>query len=42
LTKFQNNQILLNKVSHRFLLTTKLKLFTGWKILIGHIQYRMS
>jgi len=27
LTKFKNNQILLNKISHRFLLTTKL--FTG-------------
>ncbi len=24
LTKFQNNQILLNKISHRFLMTTKL------------------
>ncbi len=32
LTKFKNNQILLNKISHRFLLTTKL--FTGWKSLI--------
>jgi hypothetical protein len=27
LTKFKNNQISLNKISHRFLLTTKL--FTG-------------
>jgi hypothetical protein len=27
LTKFENNQILLNKISHVFLLTTKL--FTG-------------
>ncbi len=32
MTKFKNNQILLNKISHRFLLTAKL--FTGWKILI--------
>jgi len=32
LTKFKNNQILLNKIGHRFLLTTKL--FTGWKSLI--------
>jgi hypothetical protein len=24
LTKFKNNQILLNKISHRFLMTTKL------------------
>jgi hypothetical protein len=31
LTKFKKNQILLNKVIHRILLTTKL--FTGWKIL---------
>jgi len=32
LTKFKNNQILLNKISHRFLLTTKL--YTGQKIII--------
>ncbi len=32
LTKFENNQILLNKISHRFLLTTKL--FSGLKSLI--------
>jgi hypothetical protein len=32
LTKFKNNQILRNKISHRFQLTTKL--FTGWKSLI--------
>jgi len=31
-TKFKNSQILLNRISHRFLLTTKL--YTGWKILI--------
>ncbi len=34
LTKFKNNQILLNKISHRLLSTTKL--FTGWKSLILH------
>jgi hypothetical protein len=34
-TKFKNNQILLNKISHRFLMTTKL--FTGQKSLIQHI-----
>jgi hypothetical protein len=32
LTKFENYQILPNKISHRFPLTTKL--FTGWKSLI--------
>ncbi len=32
LTKFKSNQILFNKISHRFLLTTKL--FTRWKSLI--------
>ncbi len=32
LLKFIYNQILLNKIGHRFLLTTKL--FTGWKSLI--------
>jgi hypothetical protein len=32
LTRFKNNQILLNKVIHRFLLTAKL--CTGWKSLI--------
>ncbi len=32
LTKFENYQILLNKISHRFLMTTKL--FIGWKSLI--------
>ncbi len=32
LTKFDNYQILLNNISHRFLMTTKL--FTGWKSLI--------
>ena len=31
-TKFENYQILLNKISHRFLVTTKL--FSGWKNLI--------
>ncbi len=36
LTKFDNNQILLNKISHRFPLTTKL--FAGWKILIAEGQ----
>ena len=35
LTKFKNNQILLNKISHRFLLT--IKLITGWKSLIKPI-----
>ncbi len=33
LTKFENYQILLNKISHRFLATTKL--FSGQKNLIG-------
>jgi len=33
LNKFRNNQILLNKISHRFLLRTKL--FTGLKSLIN-------
>jgi len=32
LTKFNNNQILLNKIGYRFLLTTKF--FSGWKSLI--------
>jgi hypothetical protein len=32
LTKLKNNQILLNKIVHRFILTTKL--FIGWKSLI--------
>ncbi len=32
LAKFKNYQILLNKISHRFILTTKL--FTEWKSLI--------
>jgi hypothetical protein len=32
LTKFENYQILLNKISHWFLETTKL--FSGWKSLI--------
>ncbi len=41
LTKFENYQILLNKISHRFLVTTKL--FSGWKshinqnVIIMHI-----
>jgi hypothetical protein len=35
LTEFKNNQILINKISHRFLLTTKL--ITEWKILIKKI-----
>ncbi len=35
LTTFENYQILLNKISHRFPMTTKL--FTGWKSLIGQI-----
>ncbi len=30
MAKFENNQILLNKISHRFLVTTKLLI--GWKI----------
>jgi hypothetical protein len=34
LTKFENQQILLNKISHIFLLTTKL--FIGWKSLIAN------
>ncbi len=33
LTKFKNNQNLLNKISHRILLTTRL--FTGQKIVIN-------
>ncbi len=33
LTKFENYQILLNKISHIFLVTTKL--LSGWKSLIG-------
>ncbi len=35
-TKFKNNQILLNKISHRFLVTTNL--FTGWKSLIYRVD----
>jgi hypothetical protein len=31
LTKFENHQILLNKMNHRFLVTTKL--YSGWKSL---------
>ncbi len=34
LSKFRNNQSLLYKISHRFLVTTKL--FRKWKILIEH------
>jgi hypothetical protein len=34
LTKFKNNQILLNKISHRFLLTTKLGERSSIKIFI--------
>ncbi len=33
LTKFENYQISLNKISHTFLMTTKLS--SGWKSLIG-------
>jgi len=36
-TKFKNNQILLNKTSHRFILATKL--FSGWKSLIRVNSY---
>ncbi len=36
LTKFENYQILLNKISHRLLVTTKL--FSGWKSLIEENQ----
>ncbi len=38
LTKFENNQILLNKISHRFLLTTKL--YARWKIIIRHLWFK--
>ncbi len=34
LTKFENYYLLPNKISHRFLMTTKL--FTGGKSLIGY------
>ncbi len=37
LTEFKNNQILLNKISHKFLLTTKL--FTWQKNLTVKHQY---
>ncbi len=36
LTKFKDNQILLNKICHRFLLTTKI--FTGPKSLIQFLE----
>jgi hypothetical protein len=35
LTKFETYQILLNKISHRFLVTTKV--FSGWKSLIQNV-----
>jgi hypothetical protein len=35
-TKFKNNQILINKISYRFLLTTKL--YTEGKILIEALE----
>jgi hypothetical protein len=40
LTKSRNNQILLNKIGHRFLLTTKL--FTGQKVLINLICFTLQ
>jgi hypothetical protein len=36
LTKFRNNRILFNKISHRFLMT--IELFIGWKILFSMEQ----
>ncbi len=35
-TKFENDQILLNKISHRFLVTTKL--LSGWKSLTSLLR----
>jgi hypothetical protein len=39
-TKLENSQILLNKISHRFLVTTKL--FSGWKSLFAVIFFRLN
>ncbi len=39
LTKFENYQILLHKISHRYHATTKL--FCGWKSLIGKVSVKM-
>jgi hypothetical protein len=40
LTKFENYQILIDKISHRFLVTTKL--FGGWKSHINTDVEKMS
>ncbi len=40
LTKFENYQILIDKISHRFLVTTKL--FGGWNSLINTDVENMS
>ncbi len=40
LTKFENYQILHNKISHRWLVTTKL--FSGWKSLIDQVSVRVK
>ncbi len=39
-TKLENNQILLNKIIHRFLVTTKL--FSRWKSLIAAIFFHLD